>query len=340
MGELEQRLSEGLQGVAARSPGPGDLAAGARTRRRCRQGRTAAVVAATLAVVAVPVGIALTAGDDEGPPDRRDPAVVDSVPGDWRVETYRDLTLRVPPEWTWGGGADWCTSGKPVEETAPQVSRPGGIIPAIACSPGLGHGAHFGGPGSGPLPPGTEGVVQQYTGERYPDGAWIGYVSTRQASLWVVTDSRVLTRQVLDSAEPVRGVDGNGCAVRVPEVAPSADERVSVCRYDSGRLEQSERLSAADSAAAVEAVRSAGRATAARPACPPYSLRQPVVTLRSVDLDARLLPSETCSLSSVFLTGDGEERLVTEDVLLWALSPGWSGPLQRELPAPDRLRDG
>ena len=74
--------------------------------------------------------------------------------------------------------------------------------------------------------------MQQYRGDRYPDGAWIGYASTEQAAVWVVTDDRTTTRQVLDSATPVGEVDANGCATRVEMAAPSSSDRLSVCRYD------------------------------------------------------------------------------------------------------------
>ena len=58
----------------------------------------------------------------------------------------------------------------------------------IALELSYGYGVHFSEPSSGELPPGTEGVVQQYRGgSRYPDGAWIGYASSGEAAVWVVT---------------------------------------------------------------------------------------------------------------------------------------------------------
>ena len=101
----------------------------------------------------------------------------------------------------------------------------------IACEPSYGYGVHFSQPSSGELPPGTEGVVQQYRGSRYPDGSWIGYASTAGAAVWVVTDDRTSTRQVLDSATPVGAVDANGCPPRQHQEVPVRDQ-VVVCRYE------------------------------------------------------------------------------------------------------------
>ena len=320
MSDLETRLSEALSGTAGRAPHPTDLATGARSRLRRRRRTTAAVVAAALAVVAIPVVVSVVGGSGSGDgTDRRDSTVADSLPADWRTETWRDLSVTVPPDWTYGGGTSWCTSGS-LEQAGSRVSRPGGVIPMIACEPSYGYGVHFSEPSSGELPPGTEGVVQQYRGSRYPDGSWIGYASTGAAAVWVVTDDRTTTRQVLDSATPVGEVDGNGCATRLEMAAPSTSEQVSVCRYaEDGWLEQSERLSTADSA-------SARRAVAAAPgsSCTPDPLGGTVVTLLADGFGYRLALGDGCAA----VTDDaGTTKQATRDVLYWALSPGWSGEL-------------
>ncbi len=321
MGDLETRLDEALAGTAARAPHPTDLAAGARSTLRRRRRTTAAVVAAAAVVVAIPVTVSVVSGSGTGgAPDRDDSTVADSLPADWRTETWHDLSVTVPPDWTYGGGSDWCTSGRGVEATTPQVSRPAGVIPTIACSPSYGYGAHFGEPSSGELPPGTEGVVQQYRGSRYPDGSWIGYASTGAAAVWVVTDDRTTTRQVLDSATPVGEVDANGCATRLEMSAPSGSDRLSVCRYDRrGWLEQSELLSPADSASARGAVAEAPGA-----ACTPDTVGGTVVTLHASGFGYRLVLGGSCA----GVTDDaGTTKQATRDVLYWALSPGWSGGL-------------
>lgn len=330
--DLETRLAEGLRGIGDRSPHPPDLAAGARARLARRRRTTAGVVAAVLALVAVPLGLALVGS---GEPER--PTSTDGVPGDWRVETFGDLTVRVPPTWRSDGrSTDWCAAGDD-SRGEPWVTRPG-LVQEVECAPRYPAGVHFGPGGLGPLPPGTEGVVQQYSGSRFPDRAWIGFVGTAEASLWVVSEDRVTASRVLNTATVVRRVDPNGCAVRADGALASNAERVSVCRYESGLLHQSELLSAEDSAAATEAVRATeAPGPAARVACPPSPDRVPSITLQSAALDARLLPSRACGLSSVFVD-NGERRLLTAEVLRWALSPGWSGVLPPGLPVPDRLR--
>src|SRR5687768_7266272 len=105
MGDLGTRLSEGLAGTAERAPRPTGLAAGARGRLRRRRRTTTAVVAAALAVVAVPVGVAVVGGEAGDGPDGRDPTTVADVPDGWRTETWHDLSVDVPPEWGFGGGA-------------------------------------------------------------------------------------------------------------------------------------------------------------------------------------------------------------------------------------------
>jgi hypothetical protein len=210
------------------------------------------------------------------------------------------------------------------------------VIPAIACAPSYGFGAHFLEPSGGALPPGTEGVVQQYRGgERYPDGAWIGYVTTGRAAVWVVAQDRTTARLVLDATRAVGEVDPNGCASRLEMTAPSTGEQVSVCRYDrEGWLEQSELLSEADSRAAVAAVAAAPQAPSAARRCTwEQPLERPAITLRSVGFDATVL-LEGCEV--VDPAGGVVPRELTEDVVYWALSPGWSGIVPDA--APDRLR--
>ena len=329
MSDLEPRLSEALAGTAGRAPHPTDLAAGARNRLRRRRRTTAAVVAAAMAVVAIPVVVTVVGGSGSGDgTDRGDSTVADSLPADWRTDTWRDLSVTVPPGWTYGGGTSWCTSGS-LEQAGSRVSRPGGVIPMIACEPSYGYGVHFSEPSSGELPPGTEGVVQQYRGSRYPDGSWIGYASTAGAAVWVVTDDRTSTRQVLDSATPVGAVDANGCPPRQHQEVPVRDQ-VVVCRYEEARLVQSELLSAEDSRSAVAALRSAPIVHRLGDMCGDT----PVTSIRMVGagIEGGVVPQ--CRTAYA----DGENRRMTSDVLYWALSPGWSGALPRGAPLPERLR--
>ena len=331
MSDLETRLTEGLRGTAGRAPHPGDLAAAARQRLRRRRRTTAATVAAALAVAAIPVAVTVVGGGGES--DRRESTVADPVPAEWRVESFRDLTLRVPPGWGWGGGTDWCANDRDLDDQ-PQVSRPGGVVAAIACTPSYGYGVHFEEPPSGALPPGTEGAVQEYTGDRYPDGAWIAHVSTGHAALWVVTDDQRLTRQVLGTVEQIRDFDPNGCPIPEGRVFEH-DNPASVCRYGGGgRLEQSERLTPAQTDALRKALREAPRRTGGgecRGAGSEWVL---------ILVDGWKVPviwDAPCRGGNGALF-HGRPIALTEEIMYWALSPGWSGAVDGDVPLPERLR--
>lgn len=335
MPDLEARLAAGLHGAADSAPPAADLATGARVRLRRRRRTTAAVVAAALVVVAVPVGLTVAGGD--GDPDR-DTATNETVPDDWRVESYRDLTLRVPGDWAWGGGTDWCIAERDAASSRAVVSRPG-VVRTIDCSPSYGYGVHFEQPPSGELPPGTEGTVQQYTGERYPDDSWLGYARTGRAGVWVVTADRQLTRQVLDTVEPIRGVDANGCPDTIHTLLAREGTSMSVCRYSRGGwLEQSELLSEGDSEALRAAVASAPEAEGSNSTCPGPPRPESVITLSSDGFWFHLGLGGTCPEESVLSDDQGTTKRLTEDVLYWALSPGWSGAVGAGVPLPERLR--
>lgn len=337
--ELETRLAEALVGTAERAPYAADLAAGARSRLRRRRRTTAAVVAAVLAAVAVPVAISVL-GDSSGSGPDRDDSTVAEPPAGWRTETWRDLSLRVPPDWTWGSGTDWCARDQSAETATPVVSRTVRKDRTLACAPTYGYGVHYFLPSGGELPPGTEGVVQQYRGRRYPWGAWIGYATTGRAAVWVVTDSRTLTRQVLDSTEPVGEVDANGCASRVEMLSPRVSDRISVCRYaQDGWLEQSELLSRSDSGGARRAVLDAPYLSSAPVVCWPTDPGNTTISLVG-DRAVRSL-SVTGRCAGTLVANDADRlRSVTRDVLYWALSPGWAGAVEEGVPVPDRLRTG
>ncbi len=320
MPDLETRIDEGLAGTAERAPHPTDLAAGARARLRRRRRTSAGVVAAAVAVAAVPVGLVIVGGDARGPErDTNDASSASQAPAGWRTETWHDLSVSVPPGWGWSGGTDWCSGGKHLGDVGPTVSRPV-VVRTVDCSPSFGPGVHFGEPTRGELPPGTEGTVQQYQGDTYPDGSWIGYASTQDAAVWVVAADRTLARQVLDTVTPVGEVDANGCATRSETITPFTSDLLSVCRYESrGWLEQSELLSSADSEAARDAV-----AAAPGSACEQPATDAEVVTLRSAGFGYYVVLADGCAT----VTDDaGITRRATPEVLHWALSPGWSGTL-------------
>ena len=313
MPDLEARLAVALREASEDRPRVTDLAGGARARLRRRRRTTAAALVAVLVVIAVPVGVRLAAGGS-GPQ-------VTAVPDGWRTESFRDLTLQVPEDWGHQGGPDWCAG-----DGRPAVTRTEGFLTNVDCRPRLSYGVRF-----RDVPP---EVFPEPSG--VPDDAVLELVGTSSTSAWVVAESEGQLAAIVASAHEIDGVDANGCP---PVVAPDAEgsgERVSVCRYDSGELDQSELLSVGDSARAGQAVDAAPRDDGGFVACPESSREQPVITMRSAGLSADLLPSSGCALSTRFLDGT-RERLVTEDVLYWALSPGWRGA-DGDLPLPDPLR--
>lgn len=175
--QLENLLRNGLRAHASEVQPLPDLAAsarhGARQRRRSRLG----VLAAAVALVAIPGAIWATDG-------RRDPATADpadtpvatgpaqpsaaveapddlllpeterEIPDGWRVESYHNVQLRVPPSWGWGaspmvlpsggsgetfscGGADYPVSqratAQPPQPSRGYVGRP--VMLSDVCTP-------------------------------------------------------------------------------------------------------------------------------------------------------------------------------------------------------------
>lgn len=316
MTDLETRLGAALREAGEAAPPAGSLADGARTRLgRRRRTAAAGVAAAVVLVVALPFGLrAVLAGDD--------PEVTTAVPDGWRTESFRDLTLQVPDDWGHQGGPDWCRG-----DGAPAVSRDEGFLTTADCTPRFTYGVQF-----RDVPPALFDEPR-----KVPDDAVVVQVGTDTTSAWIVAESQEQADAIAASAHRIEGVDANGCPPVVDPDLERAGERVSVCRYDSGELEQSELLSVEDSAAAAGAVAAAPVDMGGLVVCGEYSRQQPRITMRSESVDADLLPSTGCALATRFVDGT-RDRLVTEDVLYWALSPGWQGS-DGDLPLPDPLRD-
>lgn len=315
MTDLETRLADALRDAGERAPHTGDLVAPARARLRRRRRMTAVVVAAAVAVVAIPVGLQLAQ-------QRTESEVTTVVPDGWRTESFRDLTLRVPGDWGYQGGPDWCLgNGRPA------VTRTEGWLVRAGCEPRFTYGVQF-----RDVPP---EVFPEPTD--VPDDAVLELVGTSSTSAWIVAESEDQLAQIKASAHENDGVDANGCpSVFDPELA-STDDRVSICLFESGELELSELLSDADSAAVRSAVADAPLDEGGFVGCPEYARAHPRITLRSQDLSADLLPSD-CGIASRMLDGS-LVKLVTEDVLYWALSPGAAVGSASDLPMPDPRRD-
>ena len=313
MTDLDERLTRALQHAAEGAPHVGDLA------NACTDPAAQATPYDGGGGGRRPRGGCHPAGRDR----HRWPTSGHQRPGrdDWRTESFRDLTLQVPADWGHHGGPDWCAgSGEPA------VTRGEGFLTTVDCEPRLTYGVQFRDV-SASAHPRPKGV---------PADAVLDVVGTGSTSAWIVAESEEQLEQIRASAHEIDGLDANGCPPTVDPDGDSAGARVSVCRYDSGELEQSELLSVEDSASAQAAVAEAPVDDGGYVTCPEYSRRQPVVTLRSSGFSASVLPSSRCILATRFLDGDGV-RLVTEEVLYWALSPGWQGR-DSALPIPDPRR--
>lgn len=355
---LEDRLPDALRRHAGEDDSVAGLADGARSRarRRARRRTTGIVAGAALAVVAVPVGIALTGSSPSIAPSSPPAAsggtpTPDAVttPADdgTRVESWRDLTVSVPTDWGYGGGSDWCASGGRLAD-GPDVVRSGGVVASIGCTPQQGYGVYF--VDSSAISWARDsGDVWQYGWDSpgqvkvYPEDAWLGHFRVGDHAIVVVTPDESTTRTVLESATQVAERDPNGCAVREGEDAAAGDgDRWSVCRYAAdGWLEQSELLTPEQSGEAAAAAEAAPEAAQSVPCGEPVEPDQSGSVVLGSDAAGAsvtvLFQRECASENGVYL-GD-KTRQLTEDVLYWALSPGWSGYADSGVPLPASLRE-
>jgi len=347
---MERKVAETLSARAGSADTSG-LAEAARQRasRRARRRTTGAVVGVVLAVAALPIAFALTRGDTPSTPVATDPPSSSAAspsltpPRDgWRVESWRHVTLTVPADWAYGGGTDWCADDGGLE---PMVVRPEAAVLAIGCSPQSSYGVYFGDSAATDLVQGVEGTVWRYSAQSsdqimiWPQGTWLSVRILDDVAVWIATPEKALTQEVLDSVTHFNGPDANGCSARsdVPDAASGDGDRWSVCRYAAdGWLEQSELLSAEDTASFQDAIAAAPvRKVLNRPAC-----GEPAgyVIAGAGDLgSARITFASTCDFDND-LSLSGSVKELTSDVLYWALSPGWSGGTSGGVPMPNPLR--
>ncbi len=315
--------------TAAVDPLPVELssrAARVSTRHRERAVRRVAL-ATLLAAVGVPLVVSLwpaaTGGLDLDPsPD--DSTLEEVLPDGFRTESWRGVELGVPDDWGHGPLAGWCLDD---DLPTPRVerARPGG---GATCDPALAPGVQFRLDGD-PAPDVPDDLA---VGERTLDGRVV----------LVATPDPDLTDQVLATARSVERTDSAGCAVQraipragknFPAVEPGS-VALSVCRYEVGvsgpNLVQSERLSVIDSLDARAAVDAAPTVVA-----PQGCLDGPgeeAVVLATAEGDLAWIHLGRCQGLD-----DEATHLLSQDVLFWALSPGWDGPRQ-DLPLPVDLR--
>jgi len=178
-------------------------------------------------------------------------------------------------------------------------------------------------------------VVSQ-TGDGWPEPNYVGGRGIGGVLVSVATPDAEQAHRVLDSMRriPTEG-DPNGCPARLkPGGATPPEGGLSVCRYDeTGALEQSEVLFGEDAGKAVQALQAAppaGECADASQGSQPHQ----VIVLESPGITGRVDLVHGCSRVQV----DGDVRDLTIAVMLWAISPGWTGSVDGDVPLPAELR--
>lgn len=285
--QVEQLMRRGLAERADRMPEPTE------EPQRAPQRRWAPIAAAAAAVVAVgvmvPFAVSSLRGGEPAPGDKTvgaSPSTATptgdgaAIPADWRVESWRDVSVRVPPDWGWGGGpisGEWtegdlidCGSGpftrpgaqayESLPRTTPYVGRP--MMMTDACMGTVGQ-----------LPRGVTGDFV-LLGSPYKHGVHdlgsgftIETVEAEALNVSVVTRDPELRARIL-STVAVSAVDPHGCDMRGPGNAQApagmeiaSVEKLAVCVYDleNGGLVWSDVRDKPEARAYVEAYLASGR---------------------------------------------------------------------------------
>ena len=329
MSDLEQRLADALTEGAQSAPSLPGLAAAARSRARLRRRNRIVGAAAVVALaVGVPTAIVAAQGSDSDSSDRvaTDPNA-DSVgaPDGFRYESWHDVTVTVPDSWRYGTLDQWCVGDEPER---PLVERPGGVSTLVACGPNaFGYGVRF---QEVDNTDDFEWPLVEQSGDTWAPGTFVGARGRGGILVEVALPDSDLAAQILASVQVNERLDPNGCPVDSSSDPVVPGDTMTVCRYDdAGLLDQSELLSGADLKAAELALWAAPDASTlgACDAFPGQTIR-----LASVAEDAGI------DLSCGTLLVHGEARRLTEDVLYWALSPGWSGSVRDGVSLPSELR--
>lgn len=351
MTDLEARLAAALEAEARGAPDAAGLAELARDRADTRRRRVrVGLVGAAAVLAATPIVLKLATGADPDALNRGTmafPTPSAAAPSTWRTESFRDLEVKVPPSWGHGTLSTWCLRGRN-EPGAPVVERPNGGVRSIRCAqPEEGYGIQFFSTATFDPVAGDLTKPWRYGWEPgqvkvYPRDSWLAIAcATCEYAVRVVAPDRRTAERVVDSVRTVDGVDSHGCSVRRTESAPRvATGTVAVCRYDGeGWLEQGELLTGGDADAAVAAVDAAPTAQMAYgpgPCKDPDNLPGEVL-LREPGREVSVVFDSDCVHDLGVRYGD-ELYEVTDDVLYWALSPGFSGGIAGDVPVPERLR--
>lgn len=334
--DLEDRLTAALREGSQDAPDAFGLASAARGRaRQRRRARVAGVAAAVALAVVVPLGVVTWAGSGDDGTD--DPQVADPAPDrpsleeGFRWESWHGVTVQVPDSWDYGSLSDWCADGGKVG--TPRVQRPGTVANSIACTPGSTYGLTFQEIDNNDD---FEWPVVTQTGDGWPDPNFVGGRGIGGVLVMVATPDAELAHRVLDSMRRISATgDPNGCPARLtPGEATPPEGGLSVCRYDeTWALDQSEVLFGQDAGEAVQALQAApspfGCADTSQGSQP-----HQVIVMEGPGVTARVDLVAGCPRVEV----DGDVRELTPDVVYWALSPGWTGSVDGDVPLPEELR--
>jgi hypothetical protein len=353
MSDLDQQLTDALTEGAEGAPSAVGLAAAARSRARERR-RAQVVGGAALAVLAlgVPTAVMALGGDHGGDgrvgaanrsttaagPHASDgsttaPQTAWPMGGGYRWESWHDVSVRVPKDWGYGSLSDWCADGG---KLTPRVQRPETVSLSILCTPASTYGVSFQEVESDDD---FEWPVVHQSGSGWPKENEVGGRGMGGVLVMVATADGDQARFVLDSMRFIgpQG-DANGCPSDVGSDPVVPKGGMSICRYDKqGLLEQSELLTGADVDAATAAVQAAPVDARRGPACPEPHAPTTVVRMASSELDATVGFGGGC-WSDTRVTAGTVPRRLTEGVLYWALSPGWSGSVPEGVSLPSELR--
>ncbi len=272
-------------------------AAKERARRRRRERWTGSAAVAVLAVVGVSVAVSMLERDNRSSTRNAGPAVTSgtwtavtppldlpaAVP--WRIESYRGVELRVPPDWTWSGAPRQyrqaatfygppCTSGRVRTTVADGI---GGVLPGYVGRPGMAAGAYacpdmpvrpvsfaripyvwF----DSPLPVGRRTLLDHNLQDRVFAQQTVEVNHQRVT----VGDANPQQRAKILASITAAQVDSNGCAaVRGGERShflPGFDlsdiggaEQASVCVYDPGSGSAGDSLVASEDISSAQAAR-------------------------------------------------------------------------------------
>ncbi len=312
MSDFESRVRNALGAGAERAPAAVGLAEGARSRLRRRRRTTGAVAATAVVLAGVPLGIALLGGGDSAPDGRDDVTAADelpTVPGGWRWESWRDVQVAVPGEWTEGAASQYCISPTPGVGV---VDRGDGISTMVACEHAVGPGVVFR-EGLAKHPLDAEGVAERLTfGENTVD---------------VIAADQETLDAIVTSAHRFETADSRGCAPAFDADTVMSDEGeyvalpgsgvVSVCEYTglvegdrtTYTLNESRTLSEKASGALLAAIAAAPEGSSGECTSGPNG-EEPEPWARAVEVrteDGRVAATTAASCQGTPLrTGEGE----------------------------------